>query len=96
MGFNRYGNMGKIIIKGKTMKCPKCGNEMEKGEVQVGDIFEAKFRSGGPVLWIPEEDGKKLLPKKTIRLDNVGEGYYCEKCAKVVAMFDEKGVDFFQ
>ena len=46
------------------MKCPYCGNEMEKGEVQVGDILQAKLKSGGPVLWVSEEDCKKILPKK--------------------------------
>jgi len=78
------------------MKCPYCGNEMEKGEVQVGDILQAKLNSGGPVLWVPEEDCKKILPKKTISLCGVGEGYYCEKCAKAVAIFEEKGTGILQ
>ena len=78
------------------MKCPYCGNEMEKGEVQVGDILEAKWKSGGPVLWVSEEECKRILPKKTIRLNGVGDGYYCEKCAKAVAIFDEKGTGILQ
>ena len=72
------------------MKCPYCKIEMKKGEVQIGDILQAKLKCGIPVLWIAEEDCKKLLPKETVSLSNVGEGYYCEMCEKVVAVFEKE------
>jgi len=78
------------------MKCPYCSDEMKKGEVQIGDIIEARLKNGGPILWISEEDCKRILPKKTVRLESGAEGYYCEKCAKVVAFFDEKDAGFIQ
>lgn len=79
------------IEKGrKIMKCPYCSNEMKKGEVQIGDILQAKIKCGIPVLWIPEEDCKKLLPKETVSLSNAGEGYYCEVCEKVVTIFEKE------
>lgn len=78
------------------MKCPYCERDMEKGEVQIGDAFQALLKSGGPVLWVPQNDCKKFLPKKTVSLIGNAEGYYCEQCAKVVAIFDERGADFLQ
>ena len=78
------------------MKCPYCENVMEKGEVQVGDMFQVFLKSGGPVLWVPQKDCKKILPQKTVSLIGNAEGYYCDRCAKVVAIFDKRGADFLQ
>ncbi len=78
------------------MKCPYCENDMEKGEIQIGDIIDARLKTGGPVLWIPKDDCKKLLPKKTVRLTGIAEGYYCKKCAKAIGIFSEKGAEFLQ
>ena len=78
------------------MKCPYCEEDMEKGEVQIGDIIDARLNTGGPVLWIPKDDCKKLLPKKTVSLIGRAEGYYCRECAKVVGIFTERGADFLQ
>jgi len=78
------------------MNCPYCGDEMKKGEVQTGSAVNRMLRSGDSVLWIPEEDCAKIIPKKTINLATVAEGYYCEQCVKVVAIFDERGAGFFQ
>ena len=78
------------------MKCPYCENEMAKGEVQIGDAFQAFLKAGGPVLWIAEKETGKFIPKKSVTLAGVAIGYYCEKCSKVVAVFDEKGSDFLQ
>ncbi|MBQ4537774.1 MAG: hypothetical protein II994_09205 [Lachnospiraceae bacterium] len=72
------------------MKCPYCDCEMEKGEVQIGDIVEARLKTGGPVMWISENECKKLLPKETIRLEAKAEGYYCNQCEKAVAFFNQK------
>ncbi len=78
------------------MKCSYCESDMEKGEIQIGDIIEAKFKTGGPVLWISQQDSKKLLPKKTVSLIGKAEGYYCKKCGKVVGIFNERGGEFLQ
>lgn len=78
------------------MRCPYCESDMEKGEVQIGDIIEAKLKTGGPVLWIPQKDSKKVLPSKTVNLIGKAEGYYCEKCGKVVGIFCERGAEFLQ
>ncbi len=71
------------------MKCPYCEKEMEKGEVQIGDIIEARLKTGGPVRWISEKECKKLLPKRTVPLTGKAEGYYCNQCQKVIGIFDE-------
>lgn len=71
------------------MKCPYCGKEMEKGEVQVGDTFNVLIKSG-VVSWVHKKESKKLFPKTIVSLASHGNGYYCEQCAKVVAIFDEK------
>lgn len=78
------------------MKCPYCESEMEKGEVQIGDLMDSYLKMGGPVLWLPQAECKKILPKKTVHLVGKAEGYYCEKCGKVVGIFSERGAEFFQ
>lgn len=78
------------------MKCPYCESEMEKGEVQIGDVIDARLKMGGPVLWLPQTECKKILPKKTVHLVGKAEGYYCEKCGKVVGIFSERGAEFLQ
>lgn len=79
------------------MKCPYCGKEMQKGEVQSGDLFDNLFNNrGGSVLFVSEDECKKLVPKKSVSLKVNGEGYYCEACGKVVGIFDERGADFWQ
>lgn len=78
------------------MNCSYCEKEMQKGEVQIGDIFESIFKSSGPVVWIAEDECKKILPKNTVHLKVKAEGYYCEQCGKVVATFEERGAEFLQ
>ena len=78
------------------MNCPYCNKEMEKGEVQVGSFLDAKLFKGGNVIWIPEKDSKKMIPKNTINLYGIAEGYYCNQCIKVVAIFEDRGADFLQ
>lgn len=77
------------------MNCPYCGKEMEKGEVQIGDSISALVR-GGHAVWVPQKECKKILPKNTVNLKPTAEGYYCDQCVKVVAIFDDRGADFFQ
>lgn len=78
------------------MNCPYCGKEMQKGEVQSGSWGGKVLNAGEQALWIPEAECKKIVPKVSVSLKVNGEGYYCEKCAKVVGIFEKRGADFFQ
>ena len=78
------------------MKCPYCENEMEKGEVQIGDLIDSYLKMAGPVLWLPQTECKKMVPKRTVYLVGKAEGYYCQKCEKVVGIFNERGAEFLQ
>lgn len=78
------------------MNCPSCGKEMQKGEVQSVDLLTNLFSHGESALWVPEEECKKALPKTSVTLNAVGEGYYCEDCGKVVGIFEKRGAEFWQ
>ena len=78
------------------MKCPHCGNEMKKVKVKVGDAIGNLLKVGVVVTYIPQEEGNKMFLNNTINLDINAEGYYCEDCRKVVAVFSERGDSFFQ
>lgn len=71
------------------MKCPECGNEMKKGVVEAKDtgsitqFFEL-------VSWYPEEYKDKMIKKNMVNLRLKAEGYYCDECMKVYAIFEEK------
>lgn len=76
------------------MICPYCGKEMEKGEVQIGDSIEAKIKRGEVVLWVPDEERKKFVPKNSVRLKTWGVAFYCRDCEKVIAEFDKREPEF--
>ena len=78
------------------MKCPFCEKEMKKGNVRVGDTIGNLLKVGEVITYIPEEEGGKLLLRNTINLDINAEGYYCDDCKKVIAVFSERGDSFFQ
>lgn len=78
------------------MKCPYCGKEMKKGKVKIGDTIGNLLKAGEVATYIPEEECGKLLPKNTLNLDINAEGFYCDACKKVVAVFSERGDSFFQ
>lgn len=79
------------------MNCPYCGEDMKKGCVEVRDGSEfINLGIGIVVSWMPEDERKKILRKNAVHLNTKGEGYYCEKCKKTVAILDERGDDFFQ
>lgn len=71
------------------MKCPECGNEMKKGVVEAKDtgsitqFFEL-------VSWYPEEYKDKMIKKNMVNLRLKAEGYYCDECMKVYAIFEQK------
>lgn len=70
------------------MQCPECGNEMQKGVVEIRDSH--LLLPQVMVRWCPEEEKKKLFKKNAISLSLNAEGYYCDTCMKVVAIFDER------
>lgn len=81
------------------MQCPYCDNEMQKGEVEVRDtssLLGGLLHIGAAVEWLPEGERKKFFRKNTVNLALVAEGYYCQKCGKTIAIFDERGADFWQ
>ncbi len=78
------------------MNCPYCGKEMQKGEIQTGQWGGRILNHGEQVLWIPEAECKKIVPKTSVSLKVNGEGYYCEACKKAVGIFEERGADFWQ
>lgn len=78
------------------MFCPYCGKEMQKGEIQTGNWGGRILNHEERVLWIPEPECKKFVPKTSVSLKVNGEGYYCEACGKVVGIFEERGADFWQ
>ncbi len=77
------------------MKCPNCGEDMKKGYIEVRDTI-INLGIGILVSWMPEDEKKKILRKNSVSLKTKGDGYYCEKCRKAVAVLDERGDDFFQ
>lgn len=70
------------------MNCPECGKEMKKGLVEIRDGH--LLLSSVVVSWCPEEEQKKFYRKNAINLGQKAEGYYCDECMKVFAVFEER------
>ena len=71
------------------MKCPQCGNECKKGAIVInnaGSLTQALTMA----TWYPEDTNGKLIKKEAVNLCIKAEGYYCEECMKVYAVFEEK------
>lgn len=71
------------------MKCPECGNECKKGFVEVKDAGSLT-QSLTMATWYPEENEGKRLKKDAVKLHTKAQGYYCDECMKVFAVFEEK------
>lgn len=69
------------------MKCTECVNEMKKGIVEVRD---GHLLPQAVVSWCPEEEKGKFIRKHAISLNLKAEGYYCDECMKVIAIFEER------
>ncbi|MBE5944393.1 MAG: hypothetical protein E7258_05690 [Lachnospiraceae bacterium] len=79
------------------MKCPYCGEDMKEGYVEVRDGSEfINLGIGIVISWMPRDEIKRIIRKNAVHLATKGEGYYCEKCHKAVAVLNERGDDFFQ
>ena len=70
------------------MKCPVCGNECRKGLVEVKNAASLTQLTT-VVSWFPEEQKNKFIRKDTVTLPLNAEGYYCEECMKVFAVFTQ-------
>lgn len=70
------------------MKCPVCNFEMRKGYVKAREAFDLlNFKT--EVIWYPSEDSGKIIKKNYIPLEIKGEGYFCDRCNKAVAIFEK-------
>ncbi|MBE5933855.1 MAG: hypothetical protein E7263_10610 [Lachnospiraceae bacterium] len=70
---------------------------MKRGYVEVRDGSEfINLGIGIVVSWLPENERKNIVRKNAVHIKTKGEGYYCEKCRKTVAILDERGDEFFQ
>lgn len=69
------------------MNCPYCSEEMIKGGVKVDDRRGNILNS---VTWYPEEELNKKVKDDWINLKLYGEGYLCERCMRVVSIFEIK------
>ena len=69
------------------MKCPECGNECRKGNIEAKDGSISQLLT--MLQWYPEYEKDKLIRKGTISLSLYGDGYYCDECMKVFASFSE-------
>jgi hypothetical protein len=81
--------LGKSAFGGNDMKCPECGNELKKGVVETKNAGSLT-QSLTMVSWYPEEYKRKLMKKDTVNLRLKADGYYCDECMKVYAIFEEK------
>lgn len=76
------------IGEATVMKCPECGRAMKKGFVEVVDLTHPIVPMVA-VSFCPNEDKGKIIRKHAISLKLNAEGYYCDKCEKVVAIFEK-------
>ena len=70
------------------MKCPKCGKNCKKGVVHARNPRMMVIDWPGDLRWYPEESAGKLLKSGEVQLSYEGEGFYCEDCEKVYAVFE--------
>lgn len=75
------------------MKCPECGKECPKGVVEAQDmgiLTQLTTQLTTLLSWCPDDQKGKFIKKGVVNLKLYGEGYYCDECMKVFAVFQEK------
>lgn len=75
-----------ILIGGDILKCPYCQTEMLSGVIKVN----SSMPFSQSIVWFPLEEKNKILKENMLTLSNHSEGCYCQKCKKVIALFDIK------
>lgn len=84
-------NSEKQRLEEIIMKCPKCDKEMKKGIIEsrnnenLTPIFDCSY-----MRWYPEEYKGKIIKKDVVCLSHKAEGYYCDACKVVFAVFDDE------
>ncbi len=71
------------------MKCPECGKECPKGVIEAQDVGSLTQLTT-LLSWYPDDQKDKFIRKGVVNLKLYGEGYYCDECMKVFAVFQEK------
>lgn len=70
-------------------KCPFCNGELKEGIVETltaGSLLNTNTL----VRFFPKDEENKMIKRNAIQLRISGNGYYCEECMKVIAVFEEK------
>ncbi len=70
------------------MNCPGCGKEMRKGFAEAKNAGSLT-QSLTQVVWYPEAYREKHIRRDAVELGLKAEGYYCDECMKVFAVFEE-------
>lgn len=82
------------------MICTFCGTEMIKGRIEPGtflDNFVLKQLNYDSLIFLPEGQEKKILPKDTVQLKiKPQETDYCPKCRKATVICENIGDSFWQ
>lgn len=72
------------------MKCPDCGCEMKKGFVEARNAGSL-LNTTTTVRWYPQDQRDKVfIRKNAVSLPIDTEGWYCDDCMQVVAVFQQK------
>ena len=76
-----------LFCRGEAMRCPFCGNDMEKGLLQSGNM----------IVWVKKKHYLSLLPRDgEVVLDrNYLTGasvpsWICKECKKVISEYTEE------
>lgn len=70
------------------MKCPECGNECRKGVITFQHI-ERSLPFHTTMNWYADSKSIDDTKKEMANLYNQGDGFYCDECMKVYAVFEE-------
>lgn len=66
------------------MKCPCCGQEMERGRIETNALLHV-IRYPASIIFEPDSVFQK---KKSSSPFAQREGWYCGSCNKIVGIFD--------
>lgn len=82
------------------MLCTICNGEMIKGRIEPGtftDNYVLKKLNYDSVVFLPEGQEKKILPKNTVQLKiTAQDAAYCPNCGKAVVVCENIGNSFWQ
>ncbi len=79
---------GESKIEGRDI-CPICKGDMKEGFVRATDMGSL-LDTLTMMCFTPKEEQGKLIRKNVVNLSLRGDGYYCERCGKVFATFEQQ------